>query len=149
MVLLREATEMKKEKKVELHSYMVMIMNSSAMMYPQDSSQLSVIFSPRNQYFLQENDLGFSLINCKPVRFMSYGFRAFTINKTSEKKEKEKGSEERALRNVCATYASTRSATSCSLVRGSSSFFNSSLDSFRMLPLLSSLLNFLFLLSSP
>jgi hypothetical protein len=48
------------------------ILNSSAMMYPQDSSQLSVLFSPRNQYFLQENDLGISLINCKPVLFMSY-----------------------------------------------------------------------------
>lgn len=78
------------------------------------------------------------------LRFMSLHYK-----KTSEIKEKEKGSEERAFRNVCATYASTRSATSCSLVRGSSSFFNSSLDSFRMLPLLSSLLNFLFLLSSP
>lgn len=65
----------KKEKIIELHSYMVMvIMNSSAMMYPQDSSQLSVLFFPRNQYFLQENDLGFSRINCKPVRFMSYVF---------------------------------------------------------------------------
>jgi hypothetical protein len=65
VVLLREATEMKKKKKKkknELHSYMVMvIMNSSAMMYPQDSSQLSVLVFPRNQYFLQENDLGFSL----------------------------------------------------------------------------------------
>jgi len=67
----------------------MVIVNSSAIMYPQDSSQLSVLFFPRNQYFLQENDLGFSLIDCKPVQFMSYVFWAFIIKKPVKKKRRK------------------------------------------------------------